>query len=658
MTFSEHQILFAGPKVKMISQAPWDTDRSDTQSSFASTSTSTDPPSSSSSASVRTRGSSDTGNRRVKEPPKELPKEHGKPKSSSRTRSVSVLSSRRSNTDSNDAKASEEALRGLGLVLPPTGEASPTKDHATRSLKSPVSRGETSFLDLGPSESRSRSPSGRKGSAPPDLGGNVFAFPQQASSPLPSPPPTLQKVPRSRGKSPAPAGFEMVTPGAPQVPCSAPPTTTFFSAADIALPTSSSTSTLTVRIPTLSTSGSLHSLASGLSSPSPYPSSPTSTTGLPSPNINGVTSSSGGVPAGYKLISLSEARQRESDRVANAAAQRKAMLPVEHIAGREEISYGAPTERKRESSISSLVGRNSVSGPSGGFNPPPSQPLSASSTAASIHARSLKTKKSGFLKRMMGGEKTSPLPAVPDWNEAPVPETFRALADDYVHPAPLSVTVSSPDHSSFLAAKHSTTTPTTTSRMAFLSTPTPDPDLRIRKGLAPSLSLRPISMAFSAGLPTDFLAGIESGTDHARTPRNTSPTVEAAHSPFAPSFRSATTHSSSIFDDSASLSSSSANTPVTHAFSPLIPYFHHLEKSPRSPAYEGPQSLAKLQDQFLKATKAWKVQQFDLESQIRALRNELEEVKGGVERRASSEADASECRVRSFLFFLCGLKKW
>ncbi|KAM0750494.1 hypothetical protein T439DRAFT_253729 [Meredithblackwellia eburnea MCA 4105] len=654
-----------GPKMKIISPAPWDTEDDADTRSVASTSTSAPDSSavSSSSASVRGRQSSENSRKsKESQKEKEATKENSKPKSGGRTRSFSVLGSRRSPAaDANDAKASEEALRGLGLGLGlgalssgGAGDASPTK---ARSLKSSSKRSPSPM----PQEASIRPPdivSSRKSSAPPDLGGGSFAFPPPARSTTPVPsqstttsippsPPSLSKAYKStRGRAPAPVVFEMITPGtkltpsAPPTPKSAPATTASFSITDTSMPRSGSNGSLTVRIPPLSTSGSLHSLASGISSPT----SPTSAHTITSP-LGGPVS---GGPTGYKLISLAEARQREVDRVNQAAAQRKAMLPVEHIAGKDEVSYGAtsassPGDRTRESSSGSTIGRSSPALGSA-FNSG-TMSTSASSVNIASSSRSLKSKKSGFLKRMMGGEKTGPLPSLPDRSETPVPETYRALPDDYS----LSVTVSCPDDTPSIVTPTVQVPSSAGGRVAFLSTPTPDPDQRIRKGLAPSLSLRPISMAFSAGLPSDFLASMEAAAAaDTLTPRNTSPTLEQnLQSPFAPSFRSA--QSSSIFDsDASSITSSSAATPITPQFSPLIPYFHEKErqKSPASIVYEGPESFMLLQEQFNKAKKSWKAQQWELETQIKALRAELEDVKSqpGTPITIVGETEANDCQ--------------
>lgn len=652
--------------MKMISPAPWDGEDTDTLS-VASTSTSVydTPVSRRSSDNISRRGGA-----------KESPKENVKPKPTSRARSFSVLSNRRNTTlDQADSKASEDALRGLGLGPMPDLNASPPTPPKTRAMKSSKAsaRADPPYsLDLA-SDARTRQSSyesstsstsggGRAGksSAPPELGG-IFTFPSPpgGANAFPTPPSSIPKSYKSsRGRSPAPVQFDMVTslPPAP-TPRSAPANMASFSAVETALPKSTSTSSLTVRIPPLKTSSSLQSIASGASLASPSPTSHFSAASpaeapLSSASTTGAaTATSPASGPGYKLISLAEARQRETDRVAVAAAQRKAMLPVEHIIGREEIAYGAPEPRERESSSGSLAGRNSMASSMGPHSilaspsqhPHPSpNPLARSST--STIGRELKSKKSGFLKRMMGSEKPNAVPALPDRFDAPANESFRALPDDYVHPPP--VTVSSPQNTPSLAKSiKAAVSPNPGGRVAFLSTPAADPAQRLNKANAPSLQLRPMSVAFSMGLPLDFLAEKEA----VLTPRLASPATEGnLHSPFASSFRSATTDRSTIFDsDSTSIASSAMPaTPLTPAFSPLIPYFNHVApivKSPSMTGFEGAESFAALQDSFQREKAVWKDQQWDLESQIRMLNLELDEAKGvGRQRREGSAGAVSE----------------
>ncbi|KAL8292560.1 hypothetical protein RQP46_001172 [Phenoliferia psychrophenolica] len=612
-----------GPKMKIISPAPWDGDDSD-DASLASTSTFFDQPPSLHNASRRTTPAPSI---------KEAPKENVKPKApTSRARSFSVLSSRRAataETDKETKQASDEALRGLGLgLLPDHGESPPTPPKRSVKTSKPSGIRVDPTFDFDDT-SRPSSANGRKAT---EFGGMNLP----GSSPLPTPPSSLPKSYKaSRGRSPVPVLFDMITPGSalpevpalPAVPKSAPAHLSSFSASETLLPKSSSTSSLTVKIPPINASGSLHSLASGGSMPSPtshFSSSPLSPEFAEAPLSPGGSASAtslAGAP-GYKLISLAEARQRETDRVAVAAAQRKAMLPVEHIVGRSsDVSYGAPEPRQRESSASSAAGRSSMHSTmlpasilSAAAVPAPI-PLARVSTSNTI-ARELKSKKSGFLKRMMGDK--GGVPAMPDRYDSPS-ESFRPLPDSYVHDAN-----STPGASSL--AKSS---PNPGGRVAFLSTPVPDPAQRLGKGNVPSLSLRPMSMAFSAGLPMDFLLEKEA----ILAPKLASPVVEHhPHSPFAPSFRSATTQSTIFDNDSVSLSSSAA-TPVTPAFSsPLIPPYSApysaMARSPSSSSYDGPESFAALQAQLLREQKAWKNQEWVLESQIRVLNLELDETKG------------------------------
>ena len=458
----------------------------------------------------------------------------------------------------------------------------------------------------------------RKGSAPAALGRSAFSFPPPNQG-LPSAfDKSYTTTSRARG-SPTPVLFDIIAPGAPLPsptslipPRSAPANIATFSASERASGRSSTMDSL-----------SAYTTLTNPRSPSfpPSPPSPSSSF-VPLAGVDETiaTTSPG---AGYTLISLAAARQRETDRVSAAAAQRQAMLPVEHIAGREEVvrRVGTP-QRSRESSGGDL------------------------SSASS--GKTLKAKKSGFLKRMMGGDRP-PVPSMPMERspEVPVVESFRALPDDYVHSAPFPppVTISSPHQSVDLKSSVSfKIQPAPPGRANLLKMPSSD---QLGARLAPALSLRPVSTFFSPGI-AGFLA--DDTTSHSRnttspsTLRGVSPSrspttpdfATPIQSPFAPSFHSSTT-GSSLFDDGASISSSSVTTPLTPGFSPSISHFHPRPFSPPfSPkalpdplasSRDGGESVAVGQEQFARAKQTWKKMQWELETQIRTLKAEVERLK-------------------------------
>lgn len=620
-------------------------------------------------------------------------KENVKPKTS-RTRSFSVLASRRNQAPELD-KASEEAYKGLGLGLGVSGLGdSPTKSSFKSFLRSnPTPVASTEPLNFGDktagSSVASTSAPVRKQSAPAEF--TSFAFPSTSSNSSSSSPTQLKTLKSSTRSRPVPppvmvdmaksASLTAPGPSTPDhQPKSAPPNMAYFSTIDTGVPRSESGSSLTVRVPPI-----LRSSSSNLSSTTgSTPTTPTGATYLPpSP-----TSPTGSTPTGYKLISLEEARQRESDRIATALAQRKAAkTPVEHIAGRDDVLYGTGNSRTRESTGESNSSRGAPA-------LPPAVPVpisshssspSTSTTASVAPAKSLKTKKSGFLKRMMGHDKHAS--AVPELPSAPLVESFRPLPNDFTPSASaFSVTVSSSSpHQSVDLGKNATIKPSSTmntlasvpssNHISFLATPTPDPDQRLRKGLAPSLSLRPISMAFSAGLPSDFLANAEaalasgaSGAASVPPPSNswiaptsssglTSPTESlATNSPFAASFSSSTSGgaNSSLFDnDSESLATTStAATPLTPGFpSPaLVDLAHSPSAGIKSAATMTSKPVASetygsLLDQFAKAKKTWEAQKWALEEEVKMLRAELEQVK-------SEGVDEVSQRARLLCFWL------
>ena len=243
--------------------------------------------------------------------------------------------------------------------------------------------------------------------------------------------------------------------------------------------------------------------------------------------------------------------------------------------------------------------------------------------------RALKNKKSGFLKRMMGakdesgGSATPPTPPLP-----PSPRTVSAPA--------VAVTSDEPVARRDPQQRKASLAPAPSGRLQFVDAPVPPREpmsaLRARKDLAaPSLSLRPVSMAFSAGFASDFLAReaaaaeaervkqaeIErkgSASSASRLPISAASTNEPLRSPCASSF----TASSAFDSDLVSLSSAShsahmVSTPLTPAFTLASPPASDGLSSPEaSLSRRGTNERNKAQ------------QQSHLESQNKALQAECE----------------------------------
>jgi hypothetical protein len=124
-------------------------------------------------------------------------------------------------------------------------------------------------------------------------------------------------------------------------------------------------------------------------------------------------------------------------------------------------------------------------------------------------------------------------------------------------------------------------------------------------------------MAFSAGLPSDFLANLAA----AETANANSNLSEPVISPNAPSFKSAvSTASTSVFDEAALSPSALPLTPLTPTF-PLSPAV-----SP-GPNDDFSTKFVALQEDYVKAKSTWKSLQWELESQIRSLQIELEKTR-------------------------------
>ena len=416
-----------------------------------------------------------------------------------------------------------------------------------------------------------------------------------------------------------------------EIPKSAPPHFSHFSSAETSPPTPP---TKNGRPPPASVS-----IRSGRS----LPSSPS----LPPSPFEGDPNSPGKAAAGRRFVSLEEATQRETERIA------KNRLPVGYT--------------KEKSSMPSATVKELIS--------------AESRSIRSI--KSIKQKNSGFLKRMMGGdrERTGNSPPLPMEPYAPPVESFRSLPDDYVHvplPRPPTPSTISPSPTSTLPveytrdkagphANESKDTPEYT-RTNFFPPPPPVPESRPRKGLPPSLSLRPVSMAFSAGLPANFLeqqsakAALLATANlpyQATPPTRPAPAIPLP-SPYAASFKS--TGTSSIFDVDipASATSSSFATPASAVFSPLssptdidvespttalrIGSFERKTSLSADTVGTGFTSMVAMQEQFGKARRVWRGQQFDLESQIKVLTLEVARLSAGTS--TGSSIDGAALSVR------------
>ncbi|GAA5983222.1 hypothetical protein JCM11641_006855 [Rhodosporidiobolus odoratus] len=628
-----------GPKTRIISKAPWDGEVAE-EDQFAN------PSSRRSTDASSSRPSTDAkpGSKVVKGQ-----KENVKPVKSTRARSFSVLTSRRANTV--DSKEQEEALKGLGLGLGigPTITGSDSKRSLKSLLKASTVLAESETFSDFMSTTPPATVRATKHSSPAALPFSIRTMPERSESTRTSP---------RKGRIPPPVVFEMVSgPGKPLAsltcatpPKSAPASVTVFSERQEPVARSESKASLTVASASVrrQTAGNTttpspstpSALASSLSSPvSPAPSSPSYFTTVPGTSTTGGRASPPGF--GHKLISLEEARQ---------------LREVERERERERDRDRAATNaRTRESTADSANNRRAVASPAQGPAPVAASSPSPSPAPTPLPppAKVLKPKKSGFLKRMMGGDKHER----PEMPSPPVPDSVRSIVFDSASYRP------SFSSSASIPTLNSATPPSSLSRatghkalesplaaqparVSFLPTPPPDASQRGRKGIAaPALSLRPVSMAFSAGLPSDFLAAppgskanpagaspISAAGRSAAISRSTTSSSSppaALVSPHAPSFHSSTsTTTTSLFDDAGPPSGST--TPVTPFFNLPIGaeesltghgHGHHQQDKSTS------DRLAALQAEFTRAKSSWKAQQWELESQVRSLQIELEKQK-------------------------------
>ncbi|KAK4046781.1 hypothetical protein OIO90_006447 [Microbotryomycetes sp. JL221] len=595
-----------GPKMKILSKAPWDGEGLDgTNSEVEDDRSQARQSDLECQALAPCAGASPA-----------LLKDELKLRANSKSKSFSILTSRKSSQTDRAREGRTPAMRGLGLDLETTH--SPVKTSPDRSSKqSPTTLGD-SFPDLN------------------SLTSPLIASPARAanSNGLLSPSNSLTFFKQSKAaKTPPP--IHLGKAGACQQPVrSAPPSMSSF-AAIAPMDRSDSGTSLTARPQIGSSSSSSLSNNSGPTTPTTlsqvFPSSLNvhgdsyfSMPPKPSPNAPRV-----------KLISLDEARQRESDRIAAAAARRKEqMTPVENIAKADksptqptrsktrETSSGAESDRSRSRSSStplSAIAQSSTT-------PPTTAPVNSSKT--------LKPKRSGFLRRMMGGDKTDlPVPPLPTQAASdalaslPSPEHGNITLYYGSSFAPTSemasILATSP-----IASTDSARSPSSTSQVTFKSVP----PVREKKNLgplaAPSLSLRPVSMAFSAGFASDLMANENGGI---RSP------ARAAETPSVVSVTSADQESLFDRDELESIASSSMlpMTPATPGFetrdvvSPVLAPVAELATSPSSSdlMHRTRVGHASLQSDYNRARKEWHAKQAELEHQIRALHDELESYK-------------------------------
>ncbi|KAK4046982.1 hypothetical protein OIV83_005668 [Microbotryomycetes sp. JL201] len=587
-----------GPKVKIFSKAPWDAEDDDDKENEAAEAT--------------------AGKLETATPPAEQ-----KLKVNGRSKSFSILTARKSPRADPDIKARDDAFRGVKLDFDILKHR-PVKTSPDRSSKqSPTTTLGDSFPDL----SSLASPSGPS--------------PKRAehSPTLLTPSDSLEHGMRLKQirRSPQPIKVDHNSGDLLQPLRSAPPSVQSFAAVAPMYRSESGTSLMAQPPVGSSSSSSLsNSNYSGPSTPTTlsqvFPTAlnvgqesyftPHAT---PSPNAG----------AKVKLISLNEARQRESERIAAAAARRKEhMTPVEHIA---PLDKSPPLPSKTKSPEQGPLEASSRFRSHSHTRTPnplvPSPPMSVSSlpltsAPAGLVTKTLKPKRSGFLRRMMGvdrsdGNAVPPVPVLsinPTSNsEASVPPIVSAPSSDQVtssSPLP-SPPLDQPVHVSF-------------------SPPPPVARERRGRGLthAPSLSLRPISMAFSAAFDAELLANY---ARHAKVPSPIMSMASGDHFSF------------SERDELESVTSSSLppTTPATPFFdqieltSPKLSPVLELPKSPlstfdRSAAFDPKLAYEMLEASYVHAAEEWQAQRLVLEQQVASLRRELDQLK----------TDPCHCRVR------------
>ncbi|BGP31873.1 hypothetical protein JCM10296v2_003651 [Rhodotorula toruloides] len=525
-------------------------------------------------------------------------------------RSFSTFTRRSAKSDERN-KERDEALRGLGLNIGlPNGLAA---SESKRSLKSVFS---------------SSSPPLPHSDSYPDVGAASLAAYAGKVRPAAARSESSTKATRAAKNlapvvfdSKAPSHFPLASPTAAMPPVSAPPTVTLFGRR--AIPPSESKISLPV-----SSDGSAPS--------TPGPCTPSASTILSPPGGSYFTAKPGAPSSGritpggfnHKLISLEEARLRESER--SAAAQRKAAsTPPLEAAVRSESPRGRP------SAVESIPMRRGISSPS------------AISTSPVIAAsaptpKALKPKKSGFLKRMMGvADKHAERPALPLALQASMSSSPSvATLDTASASAPATMSRSAGPKLVASIPPYASNT-----RITFSTPPAAESSERVRRVPAPTLPLRPVSMAFSASLPSDFLAAGPSAHALAQSlsppgaspillsqqpaslspPSSTSPLSEPLHSPQAASFKSSISPTTpSLFDEH--VTASGTTTPMTPAFSLSFPPSAEPDRAGEGETISLTRYVA-LQEEFAKAKKAWLGMQYELEGRVKELVGEVEKAR-------------------------------
>ncbi|KAM0787746.1 hypothetical protein ACM66B_003803 [Microbotryomycetes sp. NB124-2] len=595
-----------GPKVKILSKAPWDADDLDDKENDR-------------------RSVSESVDGIVQEAARASVEQKLKP--NGRSKSFSILTSRKSPRAESETKARDDAFRGLRLDFD-TFQSKPVKTSPDRSSKqSPTTVGD-SFPDLSSLASPLAPSPGRVPQSPHSL----------------TPSDSLERGARFKQTRPSPLPIKVDNNGDLLQPVrSAPPSVLSFTAIAPMYRSDSGASLLAQPPIGSSSSSSLsNSNYSGPSTPTTLsqvfpaalnvgPDSYFSSQSTPSPNT---------APK-VKLISLDEARQRESERIAAAAARRKEqMTPVEHIAVRADKSPppAAKATKSREPSSLDSAGRSRSRTPTSTALDPSSPPLpgaqrlSSAATASASGAKTLKPKRSGFLRRMMGVDKV-------DGTVPPVP-VLAINASTAMSSEQRMSSITTTSTSDFVVTSSPLPSPPVEAAAAHVAFSPPPPVFRERRGRmlapAPSLSLRPISMAFSAGFDADLLAN--EAASAARAAQVSSPVFSTA---------SADHFSFSECDELESVTSSSLppTTPATPFFdqvemtSPKLTPVHELPKSPSAVETKPVLVDYKLAYESLtvaheRATQLWRSQQGVLEQQVASLRRELDQLK----------ADPCRCR--------------
>ncbi|GAA5982074.1 hypothetical protein JCM10908_004727 [Rhodotorula pacifica] len=343
--------------------------------------------------------------------------------------------------------------------------------------------------------------------------------------------------------------------------------------------------------------------------------------------------SAGAFPGGFghRLISLEEARLRESER--SAAARRKAasMPPLEMPDGgsAREGGQSAPRSKIKGESLSS---RRGVPAPGSLKTSGSSVVLEASSATV------IKPKRSGFLRRMIGGGSSSGNSNSLNDKASISPDPSRPSMSPSVSTLCLSPTLS-------VSASRVTEVPSpnvyealSQPRISIQGTPERqdggDAILQLSTSTSPTLSLRPVSTVLSAGLPADFFAD----ATLAPGPTSASPTWSWSH-PNSPTL--------SLSPPSAS---SSSHFGVLDLAAPRVRPAPDATTSPTSnlrassirgggvyssfdminadPVASGGQTVplaqfVALQAEFCRAKSDWAARELELEAQVRQLKAQL-----------------------------------